>query len=344
MQNLILNNKSVKLHKSLITPQFNTRNVLTNSIWEFVTLWLKRNGKKKALFYWNQAKEFADASSSLPIESAPLLHYYSFMNAVKSLLESKGITYDEMHGIKAHNIRGNSSKITLSNEGVKILNKGILPAFSTYLRDQDLNCIHSLEDLLYNIPCIHRSFCLTYKSHSDLFIPLKDCIYLFDENTRKVNFSAKIGSDFVNINLSKRVPNIFNYNQNESKITSKDSFLISDNGKLSQPELFLLCALNNKIRNHICYINGSTTLWYLKLSIGGQKNINRSPMTLMMAAMHRLSEICRYKPIELSAFLDGQKNWLLNEFINMSPSQFYDEIASEITGHQFYLPNVRGTT
>jgi len=57
--------------------------------------------------------------------------------------------------------------------------------------------------------------------------------------------------------------------------------------------------------------------------------------------MHRLSEICRYQPLFLDSLLSGQKNWLLSEFIEMSPAQFIDEIASEMTGYQFLIPNVR---
>jgi hypothetical protein len=45
--------------------------------------------------------------------------------------------------------------------------------------------------------------------------------------------------------------------------------------------------------------------------------------------------------MQLSAFLSGQKNWLLTEFIRMAPQQFIDEIAAELTGQQFMIPNVR---
>ncbi|EON18306.1 hypothetical protein C265_19294 [Cupriavidus sp. GA3-3] len=65
------------------------------------------------------------------------------------------------------------------------------------------------------------------------------------------------------------------------------------------------------------------------------------PTTLILSAMHRLSEICRYKPSQLQSYLDGQKNWLLSEFVAMAPAQFLDEIASEMTGHQIMIPNVR---
>jgi len=48
--------------------------------------------------------------------------------------------------------------------------------------------------------------------------------------------------------------------------------------------------------------------------------------------------------MELDSFLSGQKNWLLTEFIQMVPSQFIDEISSEITGYQVMIPNVRLAT
>jgi hypothetical protein len=65
---------------------------------------------------------------------------------------------------------------------------------------------------------------------------------------------------------------------------------------------------------------------------------------MTLAAMHRLSELCRYRPIELASFLAGQRNWLISEFIQQTPEQFIDEIASELTGHQIMVPNVRGAS
>src|SRR5205823_1779066 len=99
--------------------------------------------------------------------------------------------------------------------------------------------------------------------------------------------------------------------------------------------------LNCQLRKDLQYIAGAQTLWYLKGIVSGPPRLNRSPLTLTLAAMHRLSEICRYRPLELAAFLGGQRNWLLSEFVLMAPEQFLDGIASELTGHQFLLPNVR---
>jgi hypothetical protein len=104
-------------------------------------------------------------------------------------------------------------------------------------------------------------------------------------------------------------------------------------------ELVGLRQLNEELRRVLHYINGAQTLWYLKST--GSYEIDRRPITLMLAAMHRLSEICRYKPSELRSFLDGQKNWLLSEFVAMASAQFLDEISCEMTGHQIMIPNVR---
>jgi hypothetical protein len=70
-------------NKAIVTPTLGARTVLTTSPWTFVALWLKRNRKTKALFYWEQAQEFHKASVGLPARSAPLLLYYCFMNARK---------------------------------------------------------------------------------------------------------------------------------------------------------------------------------------------------------------------------------------------------------------------
>ena len=112
-----LKGKMIKPHKSVVSPALSSRNVLTNSPWDFVDLWLKKENKRVSIFYWNQAREFHRASAGLPIQSAPLLHYYSFMNAVKALLSSKSIDFNEYHGVKSHNMRGATSRISITNEG-----------------------------------------------------------------------------------------------------------------------------------------------------------------------------------------------------------------------------------
>jgi len=100
-----------------------------------------------------------------------------------------------------------------------------------------------------------------------------------------------------------------------------------------------LCTLNEDLRSDLHYINGAQTLWQLKTT--RTRGIARRSITLTLVAIHRLSEICRYRPSELLSFLNGQKNWLLSAFVAMSPGQYLDEIACEMNGHQLMAPNVR---
>ncbi len=339
-----LDGRDLKLHKATIAPSLEAKTVLTNSPWEFVSLWLQRQSQDESLIYWSQAREFHRASTSLAIQSAPLLHYYSFMNATKALLSAKGIVFNEYHGVKAKNMRGPSNKIALSNEGVEIKANGILPSLATYLGDTETRKIHSLQEMFFNLVCIHRTYCLTYKNQTEMFLPLVDCSYVFDTATKQVYFQANLSKDFANKNSIRRLPASLiqlTTGPNIGVIRSVATTPAARRTIRTGVELDGLQSLHKQLRADLHYINGNRTLWYVKGVVPGPVRLNRSPLVLMLGAMHRLSEICRYKPIELAAFLAGQKNWLLSEFIQMAPNQFIDEIASEITGYQFMTPNTR---
>ncbi len=341
-----IKSRIAKPHKASASPDLSSRNVLTNSPWDFVELWLKKEKKKEALFYWNQAREFHTASNGLPRQSSPLLHYYSFMNAVKALLSSKSISFNEYHGVSAHDMGGASTKINLANEGVKIKAQGVLPSLSNYLCESETDNTHSLQDLLFNLPYIHRTYCLTYKSQTDMYIPIKDAHFVCDKRNGVAYFRASLSSDFSNSHVVKRFPLIFEIESTEKEYLLKSNVTVpfSRPGRPTSTDLANLMSLHSQVRCELSYINGAQTLWYIKGVTSGPKRISRYPSTITLAAMHRLSELSRYKPLELDSFLSGQKNWLLSEFIQQSPAQFFDEISSEITGHQFLVPNVRPAT
>ena len=344
MTALRINDRDVKPHKATLSPNLGARTVLTNSHWEYVTLWLRREHKKPAQFYWQQAQEFAQAADGMPPASSPLLLYYSFMNATKALLSAKSVPFDEHHGIRSHNMRGPSSKIALSNEGVRVLQRGIAPALSQYLGEAELRTNHSLEELLFNLPCIHRSFCLTYKNQKDLFIPLVDCQIKFDTDSGTAYFSAKLSNDFSGPIYMHRLPPSLAADPiaNDGRTIKSIGFAAVAGAVVSSAaDVAAVTGLLRTLRPDLSYIAGSQTLWYAKAIVPGPARLARSPLTCTLLAMHRLSEICRYRPIELASFLAGQKNWLLTEFIRMAPAQFLDELSAELTGQQFMIPNVR---
>jgi YaaC-like Protein len=339
-----LNGRSFQPHKAIVRPLLGTRTVLTNSPWAFVSLWLKRESKEEALFFWDQARQFYTGAAGMTLESSPLLLYYSFMNATKALLVAKGIAFSPMHGISEGARRTPNNRIALSNEKVLIKLNGILPALSSYLGETESQRTHSLKDLFFNLPFVHRTYCLTYKNQAEMFIPLTDCEYVIETKTKEVYFRAKLSKDFAHARYYKRLPPSLAPDPAANgilTIRSTQGTTIAGRSVASQLNKDKLAALNRSLRSDIQYINGAQALWYAKGIVAGPKRLARFPLTITLAAMHRLSEICRYKPIELQSFLAGQRNWLLSEFIQLAPGQFIDELAAEITGHQFLAPNVR---
>lgn len=335
--------KVLGLTKAARSAKFRVKTVLTLDPFNYVDLWLRREHKDEALYYWRQARDFHRAAQGLSIESAPLVLYYCFMNAAKALLSAKGVAFSPLHGVGPHRMRGPSSKVVLSNEGIAIRPAGIVPSLINYFGEHETRKNHSLEDVLYNLVFVHRTYCLSYANARERFLPLKAATFVRDRATGHVRLSAEVvdGADW----------RYFQRHLPQEVVAAPDGSLAlhstatipwSTVSKPTDAELGALSTLNANLRRVLHYINGAHTLWYLKSA--GTYEIDRSAVTLTLAAMHRLSEICRYKPSDLHSYLNGQKNWLLSEFVTMAPSQFLDEIACEMTGHQIMIPNVRVPT
>lgn len=332
--------KVLGLSKAVHDAQFQLKTVLTLEPFNYVDLWLRRQHKDEALFYWRQARSFHRAAQGLPMESAPLVLYYCFMNAAKALLASKGVAFDPHHGVRLHRMRGSNSRVVLSNEGLEIRSTGIVPAIADYFGEAELARIHSLEDVLYNLAFVHRTYCLSFPSKNERFLPLKNLAFVRDSDTKEVWFTADAVDDADWRFFRNRLPpEVAGALSGAATVSSVKRIVWTSLDNPTEADLNELRRLNEELRRVLHYINGAHTLWYLKSS--GTYQIDRRPITLTLAGMHRLSEICRYKPSELRSFLDGQKNWLLSEFVAMAPAQFLDEIACEMTGHPIMIPNVR---
>lgn len=177
--------------------------------------------------------------------------------------------------------------------------------------------------------------------------PLSDCVYVFDTTTKQAYLRAKLSQEFSNGRYFKKLPPAFIQDPDGDSpraIRSTETVAIKRERLTSDTDIESLVRLNQRLRQDLLYISGSQTLWYAKAIILGPNRLTRSPLTITLAAMHRLSEICRYRPLQLASFLAGPRNWLISEFVMMAPEQFIDGIAAELTGHQFMLPNVRPAT
>lgn len=341
LSKIILSKRNVSLRKAMQSPNFNSKTVLVTDPFEYVSLWLRREKKHDAHFYWQQAEEFYRASQVLPLTASPLSSYYCFLNAVKSLLLVKNITYDNWHGLKGNAL---NRAIGLHNERVILCKGGIFPELCRYFEQPITEKTeYTLRQLLYNLVYIHRAYCLTYPNdeNKELFIPLEDSYFIRDTDNNKLCFYAVVDSSYASGHSINKISSHFS---NESKyelnsIKYKTELDLSY-GKFSSIKLCddaRFIDYHKEIRRRTQYIAGPLGRWYIK-RYGVDNSIELSPLPIMMAAMHRLSELSRYDPIRLSKTLESRSNWLLSEFIRKSPWQFMDEIAAEITGNEFLLP------
>jgi len=204
---------------------------------------------------------------------------------------------------------------------------------------------YSLKDLLYNLPFIHRCFYLTFPSgYSEIYIPVINPHFVAKCRSNEAWICAELPENYSNQYIINKISPM-GYEKDEGV---KDKFIVRKkkrfdwyrSGNERKNNIIKLTTYHEKIRKDFQYIFGSNTLWYLKRHTH-PKAIGRHPLTIMLASMHRLSELARYQPTVLFRHFELKQNWLLSEFIKAAPIEFIDQISCEITNQNFMLPAVR---
>lgn len=353
-----MGNIEISLRKSYIDPVFTNKTVLTDSTWHYVELFLKRqkgNQIKDALNYWNQAKNFFNATGSLDLSSKPLTSYYCFLNATKALLTYKKIAFDNNHGVSGESVK--DASINILNEQISMHPKGVLSGLCVYLKEpiktvpvegkkKPLPESYTLRDILYNLPYIHRAYNLTFPSQAELFIPIDEPRFVFDKN-RKVGWlelqlepSYSTRQQFVKT-TGFGIDNYYGNSDYYTLRVNKSFYWHAPRNKPDEKSLEEFIRYYEKHRRRFRYIYSANELWYIKRTNLKNGIIDRNTLSLTFAAMHRLSEMSRYDPNTLEEHLVNKSGWLLSEFITKSIYQFIDMISSEITGDDFRITGFR---
>lgn len=339
---LLFRQKPVVLKKASSQPDFTAATVLVPDPWDYVDLWLRREKLPDARFYWEQARQFYNAAQLLPPTAAPLPAYYCMLNATKALLEAKGVKYAPHHGVSHKDV---PKKRGLRATLVKFQGSGVLPALIAYLGEDATVKEVSLYDLLYNLPCIHRAFTVTYTSAKELFIPVMKPRFIVTSESNEVWFEMTLEPSATSGHTLGKLPEGYEHDEGVADacvVRRKKRFKWTFTKAAERENLTRLCKYHHEVRKVVFYIYGSTRLWYLKRKADGASDyVEHTGPVLMFAAMHRLSEYSRYEPLALMKHLEQQQNWLLTEFIRVAPTQFIDEIAAEITGRDFMIPGIR---
>jgi len=338
-------NRDIAVRKPKIFADLPSKVVLTDSTWQFVEIYLRSQGQDDALFYWEQARNFYESTKTLSLVSKPLTAYYCFLNATKALLEVKDIGYDLSHGVTGKRVDGH---IRIKNEIVKFQPAGVVSGLGVYLGEQvpEGGQEFTLKDVFYNLPYIHRSFTITYRAMAELFIPILEPRFVHDKNEKKGWLEINLEQEHSNASTLRKLTGYGLDGTYDNSV----SYTLRRNKKFkwevnirvpTQESLDNLQAYHKKMRKELRYIYSSNALWYVKRKDLQNNIIDKSTLTLTIAAMHRLSELSRYNPQTLSKHLEKDASWLLTEFINKSIYQFIDQISSEITGNDFRVTGFR---
>lgn len=343
------NNRSIGLLKSHQNPDYLSRTILSDSVFDYVELWLSNHSSKqtsysKALFYWKQSKYFYEASIKLPIDAQPLTAYYSCLNATKALLAIHNIDLDNIgHGVSASRI-ATTGKIT--SDKITFTGSGVLFQLSKLLNESTVKQDYTIQDLLYNLPCIHRTFTISVPNLTELFIPISNCQY---ELTNPDNFRShlyfQIDDKYTHPNMLKNIPVFFErtFLNDDCHVYFRVKKHFTWNKHDNITERFTeLTNYHCKIRKYFHFITSHQMLWYIKKDLPRNNHIiDRSSLTIIYAVMHWLSELVRYNPCVFSNLMKSKHNWLLREFMAKSLPQFIDEISSEITGANIMCTGIR---
>ncbi|GLK78102.1 hypothetical protein GCM10008171_33560 [Methylopila jiangsuensis] len=336
-----ISDKVVRFPRATISPDFDEKRIIASSPWEFVSLWLRQQGKEDACIYWEQAKAFFDSARDLPVHSAPLPLYYAFLNAAKALLQSNNVPYTEYHGVTGLDLRtGVRPRIRIDNEGIKIRNGGFVPALIQHLGEIEAQKQYTLGDILSNLPFIHRAVAVSY-SRGELFLSIRNPRYVHQNG--QAWFRADLPDEHTHGQTLGTIPNTFQTSayQGTTRLESVAKFAWSGARRPTNADIDALKNFHRTIRLDVHYITSDKPLWYLKRNLAAYAMIRRYNITLMFLSMHRLSEIARYKPKELIHLLRGNRNWIIYEFVKVARNQFLDEIAAEITGYEISPAGVR---
>jgi len=375
---LYVNNRKVRLEKPYFDQDYQKATVLTDDSFTFVSFYYSTHRKAmkyydsklqakygKATqysyeFYWKQAETFYKSAKNMPIESAPVAAYYCMLNAAKSYLAYVYEYADEcakhfgMHGL---NEDQSDLGVDLNTISIKHKQHGVFPMFAEKLDTDFMNIwpvshANSLKAILYNLPFVHRAYSMTYttrnKKVEELFLPLvpgkAPTFYKGNDGKAYLVFDLERSNYLLNIQsipssiLSSIGPEFELYNGKGFTIKSVNGAKWNGNGSVSSE----VKDLTTSMRKHFAYIKSSRRLWYVKKDSSSNPDIiNLSTMTLNMAAMHRVSEIARYKPEQLNRLMTSKENWLLHEFISQALDQFIDELATLITHQEIMCISVK---
>lgn len=279
----------------------------------------------------------------MPDSARPLTSYYCILNAAKALLRFKFVDDRDLknHGIST--VRANNDKTNLKEAKTAIKGSSVLPELSKYFDCYLQPGQYTILDLLYNIPCVHRAYCIIF-AKPELFIPISHPVFVKKEGPKETWLKFCIDGRYANTKSLKSVPAKFEHDVGVDyeyimRIKKRFSWDIHDLIDKRKQELK---KYHGKARHYIYYIYGESRLWYVKKDVTGNERLLKVVSSvLIFCVFHWLNELVRYSPKFFHKYMESKQNRLIHEFTNNALNQFVDEISCEITGNDIMCTGYR---
>ena len=331
----------------------NKKNIPVSDLWSFWIFIIKKWSKNKKkgvssflLSLLDQAKYFYQAAESAPLNSQPLLYYYSFLNLGKIIITINGKAGPNPsqaqfhHGIETNPSGKNFSQYeinikTLSTSPSKIsVGYHLMTCYGDTLGSSSPTSIRII-DALENCLGIHRAYCLVQNQAQEHFIRVtNDKVFQQGKNLIARLYlkepNPKIQAQYQNIKTD--APTHGSQGAEvywEESVTMKNHIPTkTDYYKLSQRLLK---------KGIWTYTDGADYIMYLS----SNNNFRYTSASLIYCLMFFFGSITRYHPHLFESYLSEKYIWLIAEFLKTQPKQFLYISTSLIT--ESYIIQPQGT-
>lgn len=326
-------------HKESTAYMFKNKDqVIVSDIWAFWTFIIKQWSKHKykdtkifLLSLLDQAKYFYQAAQVAPLNSQPLLYYYSFLNLAKIIISISGQVGEKPSKRQfCHGISTDPSGVKFSKYQVTI--KSLLPTGDTssnpennkisvgyqlmkYFGDSLLNppIKINIQEALANCVGIHRAYCLAQEK-PEKFTRIVNCELMCD----KKKLIARLYTNVSNKELEK----IYHLQPSNKQDTHKGKYFWQEDVTMrnyvpTKTDYYNLSQLLLQ-KGIKTYANGEDYIMY----ISSNDRFKFSSASLIYCLMFFFGSLTRYHPHIFELYLSEEYKWLIAEFLKTQPTQF----------------------
>lgn len=309
--------------------------------------------KKEALAYFDQARDFYQASKFANIENAkPLLVYYSFHNLIKCLLLVRGrytSIADSHHGLSLNFDTLGNKPTTSKMFGFKSIVGRPPNLFEDFYKEfhadgfDDGRIEFSMSDMFSQILVGHRLWCIA-ASKKERFINISEIEFL--QSVAKDSIWAKMNlpkSEYKRLSYNQRDLLDLTYLSDDWRIVQCNEFrntsLKENNSELISLEL--LNPIQTRLPSQRINALSKTISENLWTSVSTQKPFRKHYIYLaedyytwpqvcsIYGVFFYLGSLARYRPQKLKQFLGGPFGSFISEFIENQTDQWLYLMASE---------------